>query len=57
MEIKTAFDINQKVTIMAINQPGTICKIQLDGNNVFYEVSYWWEGQLRFVMLDASELK
>jgi hypothetical protein len=57
MEIKTKFDISQTVTITAINQPGSICKIQIDGKNLYYEVSYWWEGQLRFVMLEEDELK
>ena len=56
MVINTKYDIGQVVRIIDIDQPGRITKIIQDGKNLFYEVSYWWEGQLRFVSLDEEEL-
>lgn len=56
MEIKTKYDINQYVMIPDISQSARVSKIIQDGKNLFYEVSYWWEGQLRFVTLDEDEI-
>jgi hypothetical protein len=57
MIIETKFDMDQVVIIKEINQVGQICKIIQDGKNLFYEVCYWWEGQLKFVSLYERELK
>lgn len=57
MNIQTKFDIDQVVYIKAIDCPGQVCKIIQDGRNLFYEVSYWWEGQLKFVSLSEGEIR
>jgi hypothetical protein len=57
MNLHTKFDINQEIIIKALDCPGRVSKIVLDGKNLFYEVQYWFEGQLKFVTLDEDEIR
>jgi hypothetical protein len=57
MNILTKYDITQPVLIKAIEMPGSVSKIIVDGKNLFYEVAYWAECQLKFVTLDEEEIE
>lgn len=55
--IDNKFNIGQKVKIIDIDQPGRVSKIEQDWKNLWYEVQYWWEGQLKFVKLSEEEIE
>lgn len=56
MDIHTKYEIGQYVKIKAVDLFARISKITIDGKNLFYEVSYWFEGQLKFVNLEEDEI-
>ena len=58
MRVTKDFDywINDRVVINAIDQPGKIIGIIIEGLNVVYDVQYWWEGKINEVKLDADDI-
>lgn len=57
MTVNLKFKIGDRVIIIDIDQPAKVVKIILDGNNFYFECCYWWEGQLKFVNLDETEIR
>lgn len=56
MDLKTKFDILQRVCITEIDAPATILKIQYEGVAVLYNLDYWWNGEIKNVWLYEREL-
>jgi hypothetical protein len=57
MELKTKFDILQKVKIKELDQSATIIKFEYQGIEPLYNVQYWWNGELKYVWLLERELE
>jgi hypothetical protein len=57
MTIQSKFDMLESVTILALNCPARVLKIQFDGLLVSYELEYWFEGNIKTVYLYEDELK
>lgn len=57
MRIDTAFDIDQRVLIVPIEQQGTVVEIKYDGVRLAYNVEYWWNGEIKGVWLYERDLK
>lgn len=49
--------ISDQVVIIAINQPGKVINVIVDGLNIIYLVQYWWEGKINEIKLDAEDLR
>jgi hypothetical protein len=57
MEIKTKFDIYEKVNISQLDMLGTVIEIQLQGLNLYYRIEYWANCEIKSVFLREEELK
>lgn len=49
--------ISDQVVIIAINQPGKVINVIVDGLNIIYLVQYWWEGKINEIKLDSEDLR
>ena len=57
MKIETKFSIWQKVCLLNLEkQPATVIEIKMDGNNLFYRVEYWWNGEVKTIYQSEWEL-
>lgn len=56
MKFATKFDVFQRVRIAEIAIPATIVQIKYDGLSIFYNVEYWWNGDIKSVWLFEREL-
>lgn len=57
MTIQTKFDIGQRIRIKEISWPGTITQIRKDGKDLWYEVDYWSDMEMKCVTLSENEIE
>jgi hypothetical protein len=57
MDVHFKFAVGAKVTIYEISATGIIRVARCDRGGNTYLVEYWWEGQLKEVVLTEDEIK
>jgi hypothetical protein len=58
VKIETKFDIWEKVSIIALDfHLGTVIEIKIDGNNFYYGIEYWYNGEIKTVHLNENEIE
>jgi hypothetical protein len=57
MVVRTRFDIDQTVGIIALkNYPANIHQIRIDGKNLFYDLDYWVDKELKVCSVSEHEI-
>lgn len=58
MNVETKYDLRDMIKIKDLNAyPGRIEEIHIKENIVYYLISYWWEGEVKFINLREEELE
>ena len=57
MVLTTKSDILDRVKIKEIDAPATVEEIRFDGLRINYLLEYWWEGNIKSVVLYENELE
>jgi len=57
MTIETEFNLDDKVTILALNTPGRVVSIWVAQNSIQYEVRYFYAGKADKIYFYPDELE